>query len=93
MEYSKLVSELIDEFEKIENEVFYSSDYHQFTIDFIQNSIEELEYFKQGESENYFEDIIGSLMYKVNCAIEICDHSNKDYYILIAIYDLLEKYN
>lgn len=59
----------------------------QFTIDLIEELIEELNCLLLGESNNSAENTLGNLSYKVGCAMEICDDELTDYYVLQELYD------
>lgn len=63
----------------------------QFTIDLIEEFIEELNYFISGESENSEESILDSLSYKASGALEICDDELTDFYVLQELYDAINE--
>ena len=81
---------LLTEMEAIDSYVYnHMGSLKQFTIDMIQGIIEELNDENVGLSE---QEVIGSLSYRVNTALEICDKNLPDYNILDEIDDTIGKY-
>ena len=89
---NEMAVKLLEELEKVEDKIFYSSKVKQITIDIIQDANEWLNYYIIGESDNNFESIVASLSYKVDNIIEVCDKSLYDYEILNEVYQILQKY-
>ena len=89
---NEMAIRLLEELEKVEDKIFYSSKVKQITIDIIQDANEWLNYYIIGESDNNFESIVGSLSYKVDNIIEVCDKNLYDYEILNEVYKTLQKY-
>lgn len=83
----KTVKEALNAVELIDAKYNQTAWVKQFTIDLIEEFLEELNCFLLGESNNSEEDTIGSLSYKVSCALEICDDDLTDYYVLQELYD------
>ena len=74
--------------QKFEKRIFYQmKDYSQFTIDFIENNINDLEYSESNEST-----LIGSLIYQINNILDIIvDGKDKD--LFIDLKNNLDGYN
>lgn len=89
---NEIAKKLLDELEKVEDKIFYSAKVKQITIDTIQDANEWLNYYIMGESDNNFESIVGSLSYKVDNIIDVCDKNLYDYQILNEVYQTLQKY-
>ena len=89
MKKLKTVKEALNAVELIDIKYNQTALVKQFTIDLIEECLEELNCFLLGESSNSEEEIIGSLSYKVSCALEICDDELTDFYVLQELYDAI----
>lgn len=88
METSELLSKLQD----INSRLYYDMEkYHQFTIDTVDDIMDELGGYIQGlEPCLTIEDLIGNFKYKIKSIMGICDSRLLDYTIFEEILDLLE---
>lgn len=87
----KNAKEALKALEIIEGKYTDSGMIKQFTIDLIEEFLEELNYLILGESENSEESILGSLSYKASCALEICNDELTDFYVLQELYDAINE--
>lgn len=87
----KNVKEALKALEIIDGKYNDSGIIKQFTIDLIEEFIEELNCFILGESENSEESVLESLSYKASCALEICDDELTDFYVLQELYDAINE--
>lgn len=83
----KNVKEALEIVEKIDEKYNQTGAIKQFTIDMIEHFVEELNGCILGETELSEETILGSLSYKANTALEICDDEITDFYVLQELYD------
>lgn len=83
----KNVKEALEIVETIDEKYNQTGAIKQFTIDMIEHFVEELNGCILGETELSEETILGSLSYKANTALEICDDEITDFYVLQELYD------
>lgn len=85
-------SELLRKLQDIDSRLYYDmGKYHQFTIDTVDDIMDELGGYIQGlEPCLTIEDLIGSFKYKIKNIMGICDSRLLDYTIFEEILDLLE---
>lgn len=83
----KNVKEALEIVETIDEKYNQTGAIKQFTIDMIEHFVEELNCCILGETELSEETILGSLSYKANTALEICDDEITDFYVLQELYD------
>lgn len=84
--------ELLSKLQNIDSNLYYDmGKYRQFTIDTVNDIIDELDQWIQGlEPCLTIEDLIGSFHYKIKSIMDICDSRLLDYKIFEEILDLLE---
>lgn len=87
MNKMKNVKEALNAVELIDKKYNQTACIKQFTIDLIEEFLEELNCFLLGNSENSEEEILGSLRYKVSCALEICNNEMVDFHVIKELYD------
>lgn len=89
METSELLSKLQD----IDSRLYYDmGKYHQFTIDTVDDIIDELNNHIQEPSQVLTdEDVIGSLIYKIENIMGICDPRLLDYNIFEELLYLMKE--
>ena len=85
----KNINEALECVNKIDEKYSQSGTIKQFTIDMIEHFSEELNGCVLGESEVSEESILGSLSYKANTALEICDDGLTDFYVIQELYDAI----
>lgn len=85
--------ELLSEVEDIESKLYYDmGKYRQFTIDTVDDIIDELNNHIQEPSQVLTdEDVIGSLIYKIESIMKICDSSLLDYQIFEELLYLMKE--
>ena len=83
----KNVKEALEIVETIDEKYNQTGAIKQFTIDMIEHFVEELNGCILGETELSEETILGSLSYKANTVLEICDDEITDFYVLQELYD------
>lgn len=83
----KNVKEALEIVETIDEKYNQTGAIKQFTIDMIEHFVEELNGCILGETELSEETILGSLSYKANTALEICDDEITDFCVLQELYD------
>ena len=83
----KNVKEALEIVETIDEKYNQTGAIKQFTIDMIEHFVEELNGCILGETELSEETILGSLSYKANTALEICEAELTDFYVLQELYD------
>lgn len=85
--------ELLSKVEDIESKLYYDmGKYRQFTIDTVNDIIDELNNHIQEPSQVLTdEDVIGSLIYKIESIMGICDSSLLDYQIFEELLYLMKE--
>ena len=74
---------------KIHNSHYQTEVLKQFTIDMIEDFMSELQMFIDGEEVLNGESVVGSLSYRASTALEICDDSLPDFYVIQELYDII----
>lgn len=74
---------------KIHNSHYQTEVLKQFTIDMIEDFMSELHMFIDGEEVLNGESVVGSLSYRASTALEICDDSLPDFYVIQELYDII----
>lgn len=87
MNIMKNVKEALEIVETIDEKYNQTGAIKQFTIDMIEHFVEELNGCILGKTELPEETILGSLSYKANTALEICDDSLTDFYVIQELHD------
>ena len=87
----KRAKEALEIVNKIDEKYNQTGAIKQFTIDMIEHFSEELNGCVLGESEVSEESILGSLIYKANTALEICDDGLTDFYVIQELYDAINE--
>ena len=91
----------LDKIYEIDHELYYRmGKYTQFTIDLVEESREKLEQNKEEHSQERNDELplsldilLGSLLYNVSNALEICDKTLDDYKILQELKNILDDKN
>lgn len=85
--------ELLSKVEEVESKLYYDmGKYRQFTIDTVDDIIDELNNHIQEPSQVLTdEDVIGSLIYKIESIMRICDSSLLDYQIFEELLYLMKE--
>lgn len=87
----KNVKEALECVAKIDEKYNQIGDIKQFTIDMIEYFGQELNDFILGETDLSEEIILESLSYKASTALEICDDTLTDFYVLQELYDAVNE--
>lgn len=85
----KNVKGALESVEKIDEKYSQTGAIKQFTIDMIEHFVEELNNCILGETELPEETILGNLSYKAGTALEICDDTLTDFYVIQELYDAI----
>lgn len=89
----KSAKEVLESINNIDKKCYQVGTVKQFTIDMIEHFIEELGDCTSviGEDGLPEKPILESLSYKVSTALEICDDTLPDFYILQELYDAINE--
>ena len=85
--------ELLSKVEEVESKLYYDmGKYRQFTIDTIDDIIDDLNNHNQELFQVLSdEEVVGSLIYKIECIMGICDSSLLDYQIFEELLYLMKE--
>ncbi len=67
-----------------------STGIHQYTIDFVENVIEELMEQETGESHVNDDTLLGALAYRIDTLIEVANAETEDYLIYQQLQSVIE---
>lgn len=85
----KPVSYYIEKLNKLEDKLYYKC--RQISIDLVQNSIDELMQYQEDPKRMPLDIVLGSLAYKADTVLEVCDRELKDYEIIFELKRILEE--